>query len=731
MKRLLPYIFLIVSVTSSFGQSTNISTFLLGTKEKADHFYDARAYRNALEIYLRIADKNKSDADVKEKIASCYLKLNNTIDSEFWYRSLAKEPDVRPDLQLKFAQVLCMNKKYDEALRVLKHIDKKRTDSAQVSRQIQFIENIDYYLRDSLMYTIGNTQKINTPHSEFGATYFKHDKIVFSSTRDFDQFIKHKSLSSPSEYESLTNLFVVEQTIAVDFGEVKLFKSNELKTSFHDGPIVFYDRYRKAAFTRTNFANGKGVADATGTVNLKLYLADVGPLGLYNIKPFPFNDDGYSVGHATFNHDGTKLYFASTHPMGLGGSDIYYSALQNGEWTEPVNVGPEINSTGDELYPHLENDSILFFTSNGHGGFGGLDIYISYYKRGKFWPAQNLGYSVNSSHDDFSLITDSTGRVGFFASNRPGGKGDDDIYRFIATKYFLQGQTRDRNNITVIVPKTKITIKDEFGNVLDSTRSDHDGNFHIDLPFEKDITITAEKEGYEILEDIGFSTRGLHFGVDSLLIPMWKHSLFAKGRIFSNETQDLLPGSVVLRKDLTTNQTDTVVVSQNGEYVFLVLPNHKYRIEAKKEGFITAGFNLDTHNLYEGELLNDIVLEEIYIEKAVPLFDLNKSNIRPEAFRQLDKVVRTLKKYSSTTLNIGAHADSRGSKEYNKRLSEKRAATVVDYFVSKGIARSRIESHAFGEELILNRCSDGVECSEEDHSLNRRVEIKVQNTPIE
>jgi outer membrane protein OmpA-like peptidoglycan-associated protein len=182
---------------------------------------------------------------------------------------------------------------------------------------------------------------------------------------------------------------------------------------------------------------------------------------------------------------------------------------------------------------------------------------------------------------------------------------------------------------------------------------------------------------------------------------------------------------------LTTGQTDTVVVSKNGEYVFLVYPNHKYRIEAKKEGFIKNGFDLNTKELYDGDLLNDIVLEEVYIEKSEPLFDLNKSNIRSEAFSSLNKVVRTLKKYPGTTLNIGAHADSRGTKEYNLRLSAKRAETVVQYFTGKGISRSRIESHAFGEELILNRCSDGVECSEEDHSLNRRVEIKVQNKPIE
>jgi outer membrane protein OmpA-like peptidoglycan-associated protein len=534
-----------------------------------------------------------------------------------------------------------------------------------------------------------------------------------------------------TDEESMANLLETEQLVDGSYGHVSLFRKDDLKTPFHDGPIVFYDNYKKAAFTRTNFVNRNGLMDAIGNVNLKLYLAEVGAVSLKNIKPFQYNNDGYSLAHATFTADGNTIYFSSTNPMGHGGSDIYYSTLQNGEWTEPVNVGSPVNTPGDEMYPHLENDSTLYFTSNGHGGFGGLDNFLSHQRKGKFTNAFNLGYLMNSSYDDFGVVTDSTGRLGYFSSNRPGGYGDDDIYRFIAKKYSLQGQTLERNNPTQVVPNTKITIKDEHGNVLNATQSDDSGNFRIDLPFDTDISISAEKSGYDMLEDIGFSTRGLSFNIDSLLLPLWRHSLFAKGRIFSNETQALLPNSTVFRIDLTTGQTDTVVVSKNGEYVFLVYPNHKYRIEATKGGFIKNGFDLNTKELYDGDLLNDIVLEEVYIEKSEPLFDLNKSNIRSEAFSSLNKVVRTLKKYPGTTLNIGAHADSRGTKEYNLRLSAKRAETVVQYFTGKGISRSRIESHAFGEELILNRCSDGVECSEEDHSLNRRVEIKVQNKPIE
>jgi outer membrane protein OmpA-like peptidoglycan-associated protein len=157
-----------------------------------------------------------------------------------------------------------------------------------------------------------------------------------------------------------------------------------------------------------------------------------------------------------------------------------------------------------------------------------------------------------------------------------------------------------------------------------------------------------------------------------------------------------------------------------------VQPDHKYRIEATKDGFIPNGFNLNTENINKRELLNDIVVEEVYVEKTVTYFDYDKYNVKSEWHRDLNKILRTLKRYPETTLHVGAHADSRGAKEYNQTLSEKRANAVVDYFAANGIDKTRITAVGFGEELILNRCSDGVVCPEEEHSKNRRAELKVQ-----
>ena len=731
MKKLFLYLLFSTIATAVFCQSTNISTFFLNNKKKADYYYSQKAYRNALEIYLHISDRGIEHAYAKQQVADCYLKLNDPLSAERWYKSLMKEPDVPPGVKYKYAQTLCMNKKYPEALEVLMRIDKKSVDSLLITKQIDYIKHIEYYLRDSTLFIIGNSEAINSPFSDYGATYFGNN-VVFASTRDNDVFVKYRSLSSENDVETLSNLFFAPQDVSGTFGLVDLFIQHDLKTPYHDGPITFYDRGHKAAFTRSNYMDHNSVRGANGIVNLKLFMAELGAGSkLVNIKPFPFNSDEFSVGHATFSSDGKKMFFTSTNPEGFGGADIYYSVNKGGEWSEPVNAGPVVNTAGDELFPFIKNDSSLYFASNGQGGFGGLDIYLSNYRKGKFIKPYNLGHPMNSSYDDFSFVADSTGRVGFFTSNRPGGKGQDDVYFFISMYTFIEGEVREQNNPSVVVPGTYIEIRDEQGVLVDSMTSAADGSYHLDIPYDKNFTLWARREGYDMLENIGLSTKGLPFGIDSLMLPMWKHALYARGRIFSNETQSLLPGASVILKDLTTNALDTLLVDNTGVYTFVVLPNHKYRIEATKEGFIPTGFDLNTQDLFKGELLNDIVLEEVYIDKIVTLFDYNKNAIVQQWEKNLKSLLRTLRKYPKSILNISAHADARGTKQYNQQLSDKRAQAVVEYFINQGISRDRIDARGFGEELILNTCSDGVVCNEEDHSKNRRAEVKVQINQVE
>ena len=685
------------------------------------------AYRNALELYLHILDKDPGDVHARQRVAECYVKLNDPSSARALYSSLVKEKNIPPSVKYEYADVLCSTLQYNEAIMWYEDYGKAVPKDPLPKEKIDFINHINLYYRDTVFFRLGEIN-INSDHADFGPQIYK-DGLVFVSSRDHDQFIKRQSMASEHHEEALLNLFYAKKTNDNKFGSVEFFGGYHLKSIYHDGPITFYDHYRKAAFTRNSMthAHGKTIPDSLGRINLKIFFADVEQSGaLKNVTSFEHNNDHYSTAHTTFSSNGQTMFFASDKGGGLGGADIYYSRREGGKWSKPVNAGKSINTSGDEFYPFLSNDSTLYFASSGHGGFGGLDVFVSNRRKGVFQKARNLGSPINTSRDDFSLITDSTGRAGYLASNRKGDGTSDDIFFFKANHNYSYGVTRELGNPTHVIPNASIYMKDEHDNLIDSLQSDENGYFRIDLPLNQVYIISAKKPGYETLENISYINKERNLGVDSLLFELWKQDLTVKGIIYSKESQTKLAGATVTLMNLTDNTADSLVVGENGQYVFPVYPNKKYRIKVSKSGFVQGGFTLDTKDIYKGELVNDVVVEEVYIEKVTIHFDYNKSELSSASIRELDQIARTMRNFPDATLIIRAHADSRGSEEYNQRISNQRAEVTRQYIDKKGIATKRIDAKGFGEVLILNRCSDGVECTEEDHFLNRRAELKVQ-----
>jgi outer membrane protein OmpA-like peptidoglycan-associated protein len=721
---------LLILFLNSFSQSTNISTFFHKNVKKADHFFEHYAYRNALEIYLHQFERDSADYHVRERIAMCYFKLHDPVRAELWYKALAQEPDIHPAAKFEYAEALSMNGKYDESLHWFNVYLQDVPDDRIALDKVEFLKHIEDYLVNDERFLI-SAFGLNSDHAEYGAHFF-HDGVVFASSRDNDLFIKHKPFDALSPDEALLNLYFGRLNVAGEWTDLSPFHTEKLKTYYHEGPMAFYDNYKRGAFTQSNIQDGKPVYDADGKVNLRIYFAEVAHLGFFeHVAPFEHNNDEYSNAHPSFSPDGSIMYFSSTMPSGHGDSDIYYSVRQEKGWSEPVNLGPTINTREDESFPFIANDTTLYFSSNGHGTLGGLDMYVCYKRNGGFSKPVNLGSPMNTRFDDFSLVCDSLGRLGYIASNREGGAGQDDIYAYAARHYMLAGEVRELAGQQEKIPFAKVLAFNQNGDLMDSTSSDRDGYFHMDLPFDQDYKIRGEKEGFETLGDLDFSTHGKPFGVDSLTLPLWRQNLFAKGKIYSNETQQILPGAKVVFRDIANNTSETTIINETGEYRFMLKPGKKYRLDGSKEGFIDQGFDLDTKGILEGELVNDVMLEEIYIEKEVVMFGYDNATLLPEFDDNLYSLLRTLKKYPKATLSIGAHSDSRGREAYNTALSKKRAIATQQYFLKNGIAASRIEMKWFGEELILNNCSDGVECPEEEHSKNRRAELKVQKAPIE
>lgn len=720
------FILLVIVSAQLHAQSSNISTLFLSSFEKAERMYQHLAYRNALELYRYAVERNPENYVARQRIADCHFRLGNIPEAEITYAELANLPQGDPLYKYQYAQVLSIQGKYGDAERWFTEYAKAQTDDPRASAKLDFIYSLSYYFRDSVLYTISN-EYYNSDQSDFAPHYYQ-DKVVFVSARDKDLFVKKKSLSAINEDESHLNVFMAPTSTAQTEKDVVPFYGSNLNSVLHDGPIVFFDNQKQMAFTRNNTRNGKPYVNKQGRINLKIFFASLSDDGqLKKVSEFPFNDDEYSTGHPWVSEDGTIMYFASDMPGGIGGVDLYQSRNINGKWSKPVNLGTMINTLGDDLYPYVANDTALYYSSNGLGGLGGLDIFVSYQRKDhQFGLPSNLGFPLNTSSDDFALILDESGREGLFSSNRPGGVGYDDIYKFKVKSFFLTGKVVDRFDSVTVIPDAEVNLFDAEGNKLKSAISNDQGIVHFDLAFDMDYELAAAKEEYSWVDTLAYSTFTRYMGGDSVLIPLWKQSLFAKGKVYSNETQSILPGASVKIDNLTRGTSETVIVDSLGEYSFKLEPNEKYQISSFKAGHLDRSFKLNTKNIFRGELLNDFLLEEVFEEKAVVQFDFDKSVLKSEGVSLLRPLLKTLNRKKESTLHIGAHADAYGTHQYNQQLSERRAKAVLDYFVSNGIARSRIVARGFGEELLLNNCSEGTDCTEEEHSLNRRAELKVQ-----
>lgn len=726
-KYILIFSVLVVLPLFTDAQSTNIGTAFYANVKKADLYFNHYAYRNALNLYLHANDKDPGNLYIIDQIAECYFKLHDPGSAELWFAKIIDKPGVVSESKFDYAEALSMNGKYTESKYWFEQFLKENPDSKITKEKISFLENLKKYLSDSLRFIVTGVN-FNTTHSDYGAHYF-HEGVTFASSRDVDQFLKHKAFDGVDVDESLLNMYYVKGKKQGDHSKTQHLHREDIKSYLHEGPMAFYRNDTRAVFTRTNIDNGKPVYDENHNSHLNLFFADVDKLGsMTNIVPFEHNSSSFSLAHATVSADGKTMYFTSTTQDGFGGSDIYFSILVNGTWTKPENVGGGINTQGDESFPFLANDSTLYFSSNGHGSLGGLDILVSRKENNRFAKALNFGGPLNSRYDDFSLVTDSIGREGYIASNRPGGMGLDDIYYYIATNFYLTGKAiTDDDGKVPVDGATVYAVDKKTGKILDSDVTASNGSYGLTLPFDKDYKLVVKKNGYDMVKnDVGFSTQGRSMALDTLDVELSKRVLFAKGNIYSNETQQPLTGVTLKFYDLTNNKLDTIFVNDLSNYSFPLLPNRKYRIEFSKPDYLTEVVNLNTDGQYKGNILNDILLRQESLNNTVIYFDYNRFDISKAAMELMKPLVVTLKEFPMATLNIGAHADSRGKPDYNQLLTEKRAKSTLNYFVSQGISRKRIIAKGFGEKILINRCSDLFTCAEQDHTPNRRAEIKVQ-----
>jgi outer membrane protein OmpA-like peptidoglycan-associated protein/tetratricopeptide (TPR) repeat protein len=466
-----------------------ISMVSFSQKKQADKLFLNAQYFRAIPKYEKaIKTTNvKSKQESLLKLADCYRIMGNYKRSEDCYKEAISLGNVTPEVYYNFGNILKNNNNYSEALNnYYLYLEEKPTDK-KAENAIKSCKEIKYWLSKPQEYKVTALDKINTKRSEFCPVVLK-EKFIYIGEKQND-YIEYKT----SDINGAPYLNVFYSKIKNnEFGKTKQL-SKKVNTNYHDGPVSFSSDGKTMFLTRVGNINNKRNKDFVNRA--KIYLLKSENKSWGSLKSFQYNSDNYSCAHASISNDGSVLFFASDMPGGYGGKDIWMCKKNGDSWEKPVNLGFDVNTSGDEMFPFIRKDGVLFYSSDGLSGFGGLDIISAKQKEGKWLLNRNEGLLLNSNKDDFGIyfVNDSTG---YFSSNRDGGKGQDDIYSFIyVNKYIVvDGTVLLTENTKDPAKDVKVYLLDEKSNILDSTRTNEKGYFAFkNLDSEKSYMAEVEE----------------------------------------------------------------------------------------------------------------------------------------------------------------------------------------------------------------------------------------------
>jgi peptidoglycan-associated lipoprotein len=467
-----------------------ISTQLLVAQNlrKANHLFEKRAYVAATELFLNQTDKTQ---EVLEKLGDCYYYNSNMEEASKWYGVLFSEYEntTTSAYVFRYTQALKGKKKYAEADKLFE----KYNEGIKVNT-LGLFEALNASIeRPYIIHTVSE----NTNGSDFGTSFYG-DKIVFASTRSIGEAYDWND-------QPYLDLYIAEVDNQDNLTNVSSL-SNTINTKVHEANAVFTKDGNTMYFTRNNYHDGKKKRDENKISHLKIYSAKKVNGSWINIKELSFNSDNYSVSHPTLSKDESQLYFSSDMPGTLGSFDIFVvERNENGTYGTPKNLGSTINTEQREQFPFVSKNNTLYFASDGHLGLGGLDIFKSTMRDGNYSSPKNLSDKINSNLDDFAFIIDETSETGYFSSNRKGGKGDDDIYRFTQLKtHYVQGLVQDKNSLDLL-PGSMVTLFDQNNNNIADTIVGTNAAFKFKLESNKKYTIKGTRKLYLPYEVI-FST---------------------------------------------------------------------------------------------------------------------------------------------------------------------------------------------------------------------------------
>ncbi|MBT8185430.1 MAG: OmpA family protein, partial [Eudoraea sp.] len=493
-------ILLLVIILFSFGADVVAQERIV---TKGNIKYQNYSFSPAIDIYQKVLDKGYMTQDLLQKLGNAYYFNADYQKAAATYKILIEnyEKEVGPEYYFRYSQCTRSLGDYQNADDLM--VKFAEMTGGEDNRAATFKSEKEYLAeiaKNSGRYDIAPFE-YNTPYSEFAPSLYKQG-LLFSSDRDTGNLARYRHTWNSKDF---LDLFKVNTDSASNNVVTKMGKIN---SRMHESTSITTKDGNTLYFTRNNFINDKYKRDEDGVVRLKIFRATLVNGVWENLEELPFNNDSYSVAHPALSPDEETLYFASDMPGAIGGSDIYKIAINDdGSFGTPINLGGTINTEARETFPYVTSEEILYFSSDGHPGLGGLDVFATKIADNYEGKIINVGEPVNSKWDDFTFVFAEETRKGYFASNRAGGMGSDDIYSFLETKPLvfecvqqISGTVRDKISNELLVGST-VKVIDENNEEILSTITDSDGNFNLTLDCNQGNFVRAMMQGYVPAEE--------------------------------------------------------------------------------------------------------------------------------------------------------------------------------------------------------------------------------------
>ncbi len=637
--------------TQGYSQSNKAS--------KAEAAFKAGEYTFAIDLYKaafnNISDKNNK-AEILNRIADCYRLTNEPVKAELFYTKAIGKGVTDPMAYFYLAEAKKMNMKYEEAKEEYKKYKELSSDNSRADQGIKSCDLAMKWMDNPSGYQVDNMKFFNSKANDFAPVYASADygTVYFTSSRDGSTGTAQHGATG----QNFSDIYVTRMDRKGTWSEPIPLGEN-VNTEFEEGTPALSKDFNTMFFTRCKKAKNQ-------SFGCQLYYVERDGDSWGKDKMIEVSGDTVVIAHPAISADDQTLYFVSDMAGGFGGKDIWKVTRANkgDEWSKPENLGADINTAGDEVFPFVHSDGTLYFSSNGHVGIGGLDIFKAKQNANGSWKIENMESPINSNGDDFGIVFQSDVEKGYFSSSRT-TRGDDDIFSFNLPplKFNLLGVVKDEKTDQPIAEANVKSVSSD-GLTVD-IKTDKNGAFRMIMKAATDYVLIGSKEGY----------------------------LNGKERE-------------------TTKGLD------------------------KSKDFRTT--------IYLASIAKPIELPNIF-------YDFAKADLRPESMVALDGLVETLNDNPNITIELGAHTDSRGSDVDNISLSQRRAQSVVDYLIQKGIATDRLTAKGYGEsapktvdaKLVQQYpfLKDGViltddyilklpdsDLQEIAHQVNRRTEFRVLRT---